>query len=80
MEAGEFIEYLFAVLEGQKKSETHSDNVVDQLKKYIEQNLGEDLSRPVLAGKSLSFGRLCFQTFYENDGNVVAKLYRRAQN
>lgn len=47
----EFIEYLFAVLEGQKKSETHSDNVVDQLKKYIEQNLGEDLSRPVLAGK-----------------------------
>ena len=25
--------------------------MVDQLKKYIEQNLGEDLSRPVLAGK-----------------------------
>ena len=25
--------------------------MVDQLKTYIEQNLGEDLSRPVLAGK-----------------------------
>lgn len=46
-----FIDYLFDVLEGQKKNESHSDNVVDQLKDYIEQNLGEDLSRSVLAGK-----------------------------
>ena len=46
-----FIDYLFDVLEGQKKNESHSDNVVDQLKEYIEQNLGEDLSRSVLAGK-----------------------------
>lgn len=46
----DFLNYLFDVLEGQKKSETHSDNVVDQLKTYIEQNLSEDLSRSVLAG------------------------------
>ena len=42
---------LFDVLEGQKKNESRSDNVVEQLKDYIEQNLNEDLSRSVLAGK-----------------------------
>lgn len=46
-----FIDYLFDVLEGQKKNESRSDNVVEQLKDYIEQNLNEDLSRSVLAGK-----------------------------
>lgn len=46
-----FINYLFDVLEGQKKNESRSDNVVEQLKDYIEQNLNEDLSRSVLAGK-----------------------------
>ena len=34
-----------------KKNESRSDNVVEQLKDYIEQNLNEDLSRSVLAGK-----------------------------
>ena len=47
----EFLNYLFDVLEGQKRSESPNGNVVDQLKDYIEQNLGEDLSRSVLAGK-----------------------------
>ena len=71
---GNFIEYLFAVLEGQKKSETHSDNVVDQLKKYIEQNLGEDLSRPVLAGKVFLSEDYVSKLFMKTTGNVVAKI------
>ena len=70
-----FIDYLFDVLEGQKKNESRSDNVVEQLKDYIEQNLNEDLSRSVLAGKVFLSERLCFQNFYENNGNVASELY-----
>lgn len=75
----EFIEYLFAVLEGQKKSETHSDNVVDQLKNILNR-IWEKISHGRCWQEKSFFRKIMFPNFYENDGNVVAKLYRRAQN
>ncbi|MGN0315319.1 MAG: helix-turn-helix domain-containing protein [Fusicatenibacter sp.] len=47
----EFIRYLFEKLEGNKSTDSHQENVIEQLKAYIEQHLGEDLSRTVLAKK-----------------------------
>lgn len=50
-EAGcrEFILYLFEKLEGNEGQDICQENVVMHLKEYIEQHLGDDLSRNVLA-------------------------------
>lgn len=45
----EFINYVFEKLEGNQKTDNRQENVIQQLKNYIEQHLGDDLSRNVLA-------------------------------
>ncbi|MDD7740421.1 MAG: response regulator [Fusicatenibacter sp.] len=47
----ELIRYLFEKLEGNKQTDSRRENVIEQLEGYIEQHLGEDLSRSVLAKK-----------------------------
>lgn len=47
----DFTEYLFKKLEGNKLSYNLRDNVIQQLKEYIEQHLHENLSRTVLANE-----------------------------
>lgn len=49
--AEKFVQYVFEQLEGNRRSDNRGDNVVEQLKIYIEENLREDLSRRILAKK-----------------------------
>lgn len=51
MGSRKFINYLFEKLEGNKHSDDRQENVIEHLKVYIEQHLGEELSRDVLAKK-----------------------------
>lgn len=46
-----FIRFLFEKLEGNQKSDCRQESVVDCLKRYIEENLKEDLSRKTLAAQ-----------------------------
>lgn len=46
-----FIRFLFEKLEGNQKSDCRQESVADCLKRYIEENLKEDLSRKTLAAQ-----------------------------
>ena len=46
-----FIRFLFEKLEGNQKSDCRQESVVDCLKRYIEENLKEDLFRKTLAAQ-----------------------------
>lgn len=44
-----FIQYVFEKLNGNRQNDGRQENIIVQLKEYIEQHLGENLSRSVLA-------------------------------
>ena len=71
-----FIDYLFDVLEGQKKNESRSDNVVEQLKRLYRTESGTKISHgPVLAGKVFLSEDYVSKIFMKTTGMSLAELY-----